>query len=209
MRVTEKVKQATRARILEACRDLFTSQGFAATTTRDLAKAAGVANGTVFNYFPSKEAAATALVEDAFARAHETFESTATGSTTLDEDLFRYVATGLRELRPFRSFIRAVLDASLGPIARPPPGEDSARSRHLEAAHELTLKHGHEELSPLSLQLYWTLYTGVLTFWSEDASPHQEDTWALLDQSLRMFVGWLGAGGDGLKAPETKSGGDH
>ena len=57
--------------------------------------------------------------------------------------------------------------------------------------HELAVKHGHDELSPMSLQLYWTLYTGVLTFWSDDPSPHQEDTLALLDQSLRMFVGWL------------------
>jgi hypothetical protein len=40
-------------------------------------------------------------------------------------------------------------------------------------------------------QLYWTLYTGVLAFWAEDASPKQEDTLALLDQSLQMFVGWL------------------
>jgi hypothetical protein len=39
--------------------------------------------------------------------------------------------------------------------------------------------------------LYWTLYTGVLAFWSKDASPRQEDTLALLDQSLAMFVGWL------------------
>jgi hypothetical protein len=39
--------------------------------------------------------------------------------------------------------------------------------------------------------LYWTLYTGVLAYWSSDASPRQEDTLALLDQSLAMFVGWL------------------
>ena len=33
--------------------------------------------------------------------------------------------------------------------------------------------------------------SGVLAFWSKDASPKQEDTLALLDQSLAMFVGWL------------------
>jgi hypothetical protein len=35
------------------------------------------------------------------------------------------------------------------------------------------------------------LYTGVLAFWAGDKSPKQEDTLALLDQSLTMFVGWL------------------
>ena len=36
-----------------------------------------------------------------------------------------------------------------------------------------------------------TLYTGVLVFWAHDKSSRQEDTLALLDESLAMFVGWL------------------
>jgi hypothetical protein len=39
--------------------------------------------------------------------------------------------------------------------------------------------------------MYWTLYTGVLAFWAGDKSPKQEDTLALIDQSLAMFVNWL------------------
>ena len=209
MRVTAKVKQATRGRILEAARELFTTQGFAESTTRDLAKAAGVANGTLFNYFPSKEAIAMELVDEALGRGHNSFEAGRCDAATLDEDLFSYVAAGLRELKPYRGFIRPVLEASLGPLARPPPGEDdSAQARHLEAAHALALKHGHGELPPLSLQLYWTLYTGVLTFWSDDTSPHQEDTLALLDQSLQMFVGWLGPRGAGPGGTDAKTDGE-
>jgi hypothetical protein len=45
----------------------------------------------------------------------------------------------------------------------------------------------------VAVQLYWTLYVGVLSFWSADKSPKQEDSLALLDQSLDMFVGWLRA----------------
>ena len=40
----------------------------------------------------------------------------------------------------------------------------------------------------LTLQLYWTLYLGVFGYWAADSSPHQEDTLALLDQSLNLFV---------------------
>ena len=43
----------------------------------------------------------------------------------------------------------------------------------------------------MALQLYWTLYTGVLAFWASDASPKQEDTLALLDESMTMFADWL------------------
>ena len=43
----------------------------------------------------------------------------------------------------------------------------------------------------MAWSLYWTLYTGVLAFWACDASPHQEDTLAVLDHYLRAFVGSL------------------
>ncbi|WP_017314962.1 TetR/AcrR family transcriptional regulator [Mastigocladopsis repens] len=46
----------TRIRILDAAQRLFASQGFDGTTTRDLAQAAGVAEGTLFRHFPNKKA---------------------------------------------------------------------------------------------------------------------------------------------------------
>ncbi|MGL5083669.1 MAG: TetR/AcrR family transcriptional regulator [Microcoleaceae cyanobacterium] len=46
----------TSVRILQAARKLFAHKGYDGTTTRDLAKAAGIAEGTVFRYFPNKKA---------------------------------------------------------------------------------------------------------------------------------------------------------
>ena len=46
----------TRTRILDAARRLFASQGFDGTTTRELAQAAGVAEGTLFRHFSNKKA---------------------------------------------------------------------------------------------------------------------------------------------------------
>jgi AcrR family transcriptional regulator len=46
----------TRDRILQAAQRLFAAQGFDGTTTRDLATAAGVAEGTLFRHFPNKKA---------------------------------------------------------------------------------------------------------------------------------------------------------
>ncbi|MEH2240626.1 TetR/AcrR family transcriptional regulator [Nostoc sp.] len=46
----------TRTRILQAAQRLFAAQGFDGTTTRDLAQTAGVAEGTLFRYFPNKKA---------------------------------------------------------------------------------------------------------------------------------------------------------
>jgi AcrR family transcriptional regulator len=46
----------TRTRILDAAQRLFAAQGFDGTTTRDLAQAAGVAEGTLFRHFANKKA---------------------------------------------------------------------------------------------------------------------------------------------------------
>ncbi|MEH2063692.1 MAG: TetR/AcrR family transcriptional regulator [Nostoc sp.] len=46
----------TRTRILEAAQRLFASKGFDGTTTRELAEAATVAEGTLFRHFPNKKA---------------------------------------------------------------------------------------------------------------------------------------------------------
>lgn len=46
----------TRTRILDAAQRLFAKQGFDGTTTRDLAQAAGVAEGTLFRHFANKKA---------------------------------------------------------------------------------------------------------------------------------------------------------
>ncbi|KZL49964.1 MULTISPECIES: TetR/AcrR family transcriptional regulator [Cyanophyceae] len=45
----------TRTRILQAAQKLFASKGFDGTTTRDLAQAAGVAEGTLFRHFSNKK----------------------------------------------------------------------------------------------------------------------------------------------------------
>lgn len=46
----------TRDRILKAALRLFAKLGYDGTTTRDLAESAGIAEGTLFRYFPNKKA---------------------------------------------------------------------------------------------------------------------------------------------------------
>src|SRR3982074_2879660 len=48
-------KQAIREGIVKAALSLFQTRGFDATTTKAIARKAGIAEGTVFNYFKSKD----------------------------------------------------------------------------------------------------------------------------------------------------------
>ncbi len=54
----------TETKILQAAQRLFARQGYNGTTTRDLAQAAGVAEGTLFRYFDNKKAILGKLVSD-------------------------------------------------------------------------------------------------------------------------------------------------
>jgi AcrR family transcriptional regulator len=49
-------KQERREKIFKTAMELFETQGFQNVTVTDIAKAAGVSRGTVFNYYPYKEA---------------------------------------------------------------------------------------------------------------------------------------------------------
>ena len=193
MRVTAETKAKTRERILEAALKLFTGQGFEATTTRDVAREAGIATGTLFNYFATKEEILACQAHEALDSARSDFERRAEEAASFDEALFAYVAAGLRRLKPHRKHLPALLQSALSPLAAAPSGEAvSLRVAFLESVAQLAEKHRVGELSPVALQLAWTLYTGVLVFWAHDNSRKQEETLALLDQSLRMFGGWLG-----------------
>jgi AcrR family transcriptional regulator len=192
MRVTAKTKAATRRRIVEVSRQLFATRGFEASTTRDIADAAGIASGTLFNYFTTKEAILGSLAFDALGTAQREFEEQDAPVGSFEEALFGLVAAGLRKLKPLRKHLPVLLEASLSPLAAAPADDDdSLRVEHLEAVTRVAKRHGLGELSGLALQMYWTLYIGLLMFWANDSSPKQENTLALLDTSLAMFTGWL------------------
>jgi AcrR family transcriptional regulator len=195
VRITAEAKSATRLRILQAATSLFVSDGWQNTTTRGIAVAAGIATGTLFNYFPTKEAIAAALVGEAMERAGEEFRAGRREEVCLEADLFSLIWSGLRSLREFRKFLAPASDTIFSPLARQSPDSpgDAIRVDHLELVEEIVTSHGFSAPRPaVTVQLYWTLYLGVFAYWAADDSPGQEDTLALLDQSLKLFAASLG-----------------
>jgi len=196
MRITAQKKEETRRRILDCARKLFSDRGFDPTTTRDIAEAAGIAAGTLFNYFPSKEALAMTIVELALDEGAVAFEDRTRGDETLEEALFAHIAYGLRYLEPHRHYIGDVLDLALSPFAGEAicPQARQFRVNHLETVRELIGSHSPPTTPAptlITMHLYWTLYLGVLSFWATDESPNREDTLVVLDQSTELFAQFL------------------
>lgn len=64
-------RQQTRQKILDAARDCYRAGSFDAVSTREVAQRAGVAEGTIFNHFPTKEELVISCVGDQLAEAIE------------------------------------------------------------------------------------------------------------------------------------------
>jgi AcrR family transcriptional regulator len=168
MRITAEAKAETRDRILEVATNLFTTDGWASTTTRGIASGAGIAAGTLFNYFESKEAIVAALMSEALKEAQEQVRKQDSGGESIEEDLFSLIWTELRSLRRYRVFLPAAAETIFGYISRTSensPGE-LLRIKHFEAVEQILADHVNSTPPALTMQLYWTLYLGVFTYWA-------------------------------------------
>lgn len=203
MRITAQAKQRTRTRILEVAAELLSARPLADVTTRDVAERTGIAHGTLFNYFPTKEALGLCLCCEEFERAAAVAAARADATASLGESLFSLAAEVLTRLSPYRSWAGELFSATFRPgfdgVVNARAGVDasaealtdpySLKARHLdEVRRRMERWRGPAAASDQTLHLYWSLYLGVLAWWAADSSPHQEDTLAVLDQALAMFV---------------------
>ena len=200
MRVTRETRERTRKAILEAAQRAFRASGFAAATTRQIAREAGIAAGTLFNYFPSKEALGLALLAEAAATADAEFTSSRRDGEALEEALFALVAIQLRHFEPYRAWVSEVVELGWSPLRNTEGSDDLAdagalRRSLLERVGELRAQHARpSEDGILDEHLFWTLYLGTLAFWARDDSEHQQATLALLDRSMGLYGASLRGG---------------
>jgi AcrR family transcriptional regulator len=64
----EQTKVANRRAILDAAREVFAELGYESATVRDIIRRTGLASGTFYNYFKSREEVFEALADDGAAR---------------------------------------------------------------------------------------------------------------------------------------------
>jgi AcrR family transcriptional regulator len=77
--------ESKRTRILHAAREKFSEKGYSQTPMSDIAQEAGIAHGTLYLYYPAKEALAQALCEDFYARLGRLVLPKAEAAANLDE----------------------------------------------------------------------------------------------------------------------------
>src|SRR5205807_10108332 len=195
-------KQAIRERIVSAALNLFQTKGFDATTTKQIARKARIAEGTVFNYFRTKEDIALYFFEEEVDQAIASVrDNPRLRKSPLEEKLFALVHSQLEFLAPYERFIGAAFIHALKPAS--PLGIFSHRAQELrhryvgfvqELIDESLPKHRHSPLTFLAPEVFWIYYLGALLFWLHDSSPGKQNTLAFLDRSLAIGVSVLKQG---------------
>src|SRR5229473_6935017 len=182
----------TEALILQAALELFQERGFEVTTMRDIAKAAKVATGAAYYYFPSKEAIVAAYY-DQVQRSHaEKVREELKGKAELRERLGTVMHSKLEILKDDRKFLGALFRYTGDPehpLSVFGKGTQPQRSHSVAIFQEAVAEPAlNEELRQLLPAVLWLAHLGMILSLIYDQSEGQQKTHNLVDGVLDLFM---------------------
>lgn len=189
-----EAKERTRKRILRAALELFSKRGFDRTTAKQISDKAGIAEGTLFNYFKTKEDVALYFFEEELAAIVDWYwKEQALHDRPLPEKLFAIIYRHLERLAPYEDFIGAVYMRMFQPVSRLSALALDNQVRHLrylQFIKEVIRDSGEEgllsSLGDFAAYGFGMFHFAIVTYWLQDSSRGKERTLALLDRSLKI-----------------------
>ncbi len=196
-------KEKTRKAILRAALELFAEKGFYQTTTKAIARKAGIAEGTLFNYFETKEDLALYFFEEELTKVIEWYESDRRiQRSAIAEKLFAVIHRFLDGLEAYEEFIGAVYLRALTPASKLSPWSLQSQERNLrylkfirEILAEAEESGEIPKLGDFGAQAFGLFHMAMITYWLRDGSPGKQQTLALLDRVLKISSHFVKRGG--------------
>ncbi|MDB4947966.1 MAG: transcriptional regulator, TetR family [Gemmatimonadetes bacterium] len=187
--------EQTRALIVSTAIELFRERGYEETTMRAVAERAGVALGSAYYYFRSKDE----LVQTFYARTHE--EHLAASAEVLRREptlrgrLAGVMRTKLETIEPYHQFagvlFRSAADPAspLNPFSEPSrPVREQAVELFAEVVRGATDRRVPPDLRAELPHLLWLYHMGIILFWIHDATPGRRRTRRMVDLSVDLIV---------------------
>jgi len=198
----ERNKEQTKERILKAALELFGNKGFYQTTTKEISQRAKIAEGTLFNYFKSKEDLALYFFENEIQDCMDWYyRDNYIQRAPLAEKLFGITQRSLDRLAPYEEFIGAVYLRALQPKSKLhllSLDAQALRVKELKFIRDILVEaEENGEIPPvgdLGAYAVGLIYIGILTYWLNDKSEGKENTMAFLDRSLETAHRFLQGG---------------
>jgi len=190
----QKNKEQTKERILSAALELFRAKGLEGTTTKEVSRKAGIAEGTLFNYFKTKEDLALYFFQKETENLVKWFRADSQlQKAPLPEKLFAIIHRQLEYLEPYEEFIGAVFCRSLQPTSSLSPlsfESQELRLKYLRFMREILAEAEKKDEIPrvgdLGAYAVGLFYLGMVAHWLQDVSRGKQKTLALLDRALNL-----------------------
>ncbi|MGD8847482.1 MAG: TetR/AcrR family transcriptional regulator [Desulfobacteraceae bacterium] len=201
MKISKEQKAENRSAIIRAAVDLISEKGFKSASMRQIAKAAGVGDATIYNYFATKEAILFGYYEDhmqACIRALKELEAFHTFS--LQEQLQTLFETSLELYMADREFVAETFRRVLLSGSRDWGRVKPIRAPFLAAVNDMLTAAAEVGEIPepvfldLICQLFMDTYIGVVYYWLADRSQGFANTSVLIDRGLDLGCAVLKAG---------------
>ncbi|HZR21338.1 MAG TPA: TetR/AcrR family transcriptional regulator [Verrucomicrobiae bacterium] len=195
-------KEQTKKHILDAALALFKQKGLEGTTTRQISQKAGIAEGTLFNYFKTKEDLALYFFQKETDDLIEWFHSQKhLQRASLPERLFAIIHRQLEYIEPYQDFIGAVFFRALQPTSTLSPLRFESQEHRLKYLRFIrsVLARAEEQgeipkIGDLGAYAFGLYYIGIVTYWLQDLSRGKQKTLALVDRSLSVVTKLLKKG---------------
>jgi AcrR family transcriptional regulator len=196
----EAKKEATRQRIIEAGVQVFTERGIQAATVDEIAAAADVGKGTIYNYFETKEDIVVAFMVDIEKKIQREAMRLSRSSRPLVQVLTDFVLYHLKSKERYHGFVRVFMAQIYAGGAAFFP-----RLVELETVIDPPLETMFTQLRDRGLirsdialgeliLLFKTLQIGLTSVWVVEGPPWKGSN-QLARQQVKVFCEGIGKGG--------------
>ena len=185
----ERKKHDTRHRILMAGLDAFTARGFEHCTIDEIARAAGVGKGTVYNYFRTKEDLVVSFMVDIERQLQAEATTLAQARGSAASILARFIESQMALKAPHYPFVRLFLAQLTGRathadawVAEASMALDPPLVQLFEKLQKRGLVRADLEVSTL-VGSFKVLQLGLMVLWAIEGPP-----WSGINDIVRQQV---------------------
>ena len=185
----ERKKRDTRRRILMAGLEAFTARGFENCTIDEIARAAGVGKGTVYNYFRAKEDLVVSFMVEVERQTQAKVGALPQGRGSAASILTRFIASQMALKAPHYRFVRLFLAQLAGTATHADPWVREASTALDPALIQLFEKLQTRGLVrtdvdiPVLVGAFKVMQLGLMILWAIEGPP-----WAGIGDVVRQHV---------------------